>query len=218
MSERLIAIGDIHGCSLALRALIAEIGPGPTDVLITLGDYVDKGDDSKGVLDCLLELERRCQLVPLLGNHDSFMLAAAEGRLSSEAWMGIGGDLSLMSYGPDFHLDSIPQDHVDFLRRCKLWHETDTHFFVHASYEERWSLAQQEETTLLWQSIRSELPGPHCSGKTAVVGHTSQKDGEILDVGHLVCIDTYCHGGAWLTALEVRSGRVWQADQRGELR
>jgi serine/threonine protein phosphatase 1 len=63
-----------------------------------------------------------------------------------------------------------------------------------------------------------KTPGPHESGKTVIVGHTSQKSGEILDLGHLVCIDTYCHGGSWLTALEVTTGQVWQANRNGELR
>ena len=56
------------------------------------------------------------------------------------------------------------------------------------------------------------------SGKTAVVGHTSLKDGEVLDLGHLVCIDTYCWGGGWLTALETTTGQIWQVDREGRLR
>ena len=59
---------------------------------------------------------------------------------------------------------------------------------------------------------------PHVSGKTAVVGHTPQRGGEVLDLGFLKCIDTFCNGGRWLTALDVTSGRVWQANNRGELR
>ena len=56
------------------------------------------------------------------------------------------------------------------------------------------------------------------SGKTAVVGHTSQKTGEVLDVGHLICIDTYCYGGGWLTAFDATDGRYWQVDREGESR
>ena len=54
--------------------------------------------------------------------------------------------------------------------------------------------------------------------KIVIVGHTSQKSGEILDLGHLVCIDTYCHGGGWLTALDVQTEEVWQADLEGNMR
>jgi serine/threonine protein phosphatase 1 len=61
-------------------------------------------------------------------------------------------------------------------------------------------------------------PGPHESGKNAVVGHTSHKDGEELELGHLICIDTYCWGGGWLTALDVASGQIWQVDRDGRTR
>ena len=62
------------------------------------------------------------------------------------------------------------------------------------------------------------LPAPHVSGKTAIVGHTSQKTGEVLDFGYLTCIDTYCYGGGWLTAFDATSGRFWQFDQQGKSR
>ena len=77
---------------------------------------------------------------------------------------------------------------------------------------------EQPALMLRWESLRDTIPGPHVSGKTVIVGHTSQKGGEVLDLGHLVCIDTYCHGGGWLTALDVKTREVWQASQAGEVR
>jgi serine/threonine protein phosphatase 1 len=71
---------------------------------------------------------------------------------------------------------------------------------------------------LRWESLRGAIPGPHCSGKTVIAGHSSQKTGEILDLGYLVCIDTYCYGGGWLTALDVNTEEIWQASSQGELR
>jgi serine/threonine protein phosphatase 1 len=62
------------------------------------------------------------------------------------------------------------------------------------------------------------VPTPHCSGKIAVVGHTPQVSGEILDLGHLVCLDTGCGVGGWLTALDVESGAVWRVDEAGRPR
>ncbi|MEX0819502.1 MAG: metallophosphoesterase, partial [Pirellulaceae bacterium] len=188
MPARTIAIGDIHGCSIAFAALIDAIDLQPDDTLLTLGDYVNKGLDSKGVLDFLLDLELRCRLIPLLGNHDAVMLGAIDGRLSIEQWKAIGGTATLQSYGESERIDDIPATHAEFLRRCRMWYETPTHFFVHAAYDPELPLDQQDEASLLWQGIRDEIPGPHFSGKTAVVGHTSQKNGEILDAGHLVCI------------------------------
>jgi serine/threonine protein phosphatase 1 len=69
-----------------------------------------------------------------------------------------------------------------------------------------------------WESITDITPGPHDSGKIVIVGHTSQKNGEILDLGHVKCIDTCCYGGGWLTALDVHTDEVWQADLQGNMR
>jgi serine/threonine protein phosphatase 1 len=132
--------------------------------------------------------------------------------------LDIGGTATLDSYGPGRDLDLIPDDHYAFLEGCLDFHETDTHIFVHANYFRDIPMCEQEVGMLRWESLRDMTPGPHESGKTVIVGHTSQKTGEILDLGHLVCIDTYCHGGGWLTALEVTAGQVWQANRNGDLR
>ena len=71
---------------------------------------------------------------------------------------------------------------------------------------------------LRWHSLHESLPTRHLNGKIAVVGHTANKNGEILDHGHLICIDTYCYGGGWLTRLDVFSGATWQASRDGKLR
>ncbi|MFH1918619.1 MAG: metallophosphoesterase [Planctomycetota bacterium] len=218
MADRVIAIGDIHGYSAALAALVAAIDPRPEDTVVTLGDYVDRGPDSRGVLDQLIALSERCRLVPLLGNHDEMLLDIVSLRLFLlRGWLSFGGDATLASYGSTNPKD-IPEEHIAFLRNCVLWHESDGHFFVHASYAPRKPLKKQPAELLLWESIRDDPPRPHRSGKVAIVGHTSQKNGEILDLGHLKCIDTCVYGDGWLTALEVNSGQVWQADKDGRMR
>ena len=63
-----------------------------------------------------------------------------------------------------------------------------------------------------------KIPGPHLSGKTVITGHTAQRDGALLDLGYLKCIDTKCYSGGYLTALDVTSGELWQANERGEMR
>jgi serine/threonine protein phosphatase 1 len=75
---RTLAIGDIHGCLRAFDLLLELVQPEPKDLLVTLGDYVDRGPDSKGVLDRLIDLKTRCRHIPLIGNHDLMMLAARE--------------------------------------------------------------------------------------------------------------------------------------------
>jgi serine/threonine protein phosphatase 1 len=218
MRQRTIAIGDIHGCSAALAALIDAVAPRPDDVLVTLGDYINRGPDSRGVLDLLIGLRSRCRLVPLLGNHEEMLLDVRSGKYSLEWLLDIGGTTTLDSYGPGRDLDLIPDDHYAFLEDCLDFHETDNHIFVHANYLPYIAMCEQDVGILRWESLRDTTPGPHESGKTVIVGHTAQKGGEILDLGHLVCIDTFCHGGGWLTALDVDTSEVWQVNLQGARR
>jgi serine/threonine protein phosphatase 1 len=218
MPGRIIAIGDIHGCLTALNALLAGVDPQPHDTLVTLGDYIDRGPDSHGVIERLLVVKQQCCLVPLLGNHDQMLLLICDGmRELMSDWRLFGGDATLASYGGRVP-EGIPPEHLDFLRNCRLFYETDHHFFVHASYQENLPLEEQEPEVLLWYSIKRVLPGPHFSGKTAIVGHSAQKSGEVLDVGYLKCLDTYCYGGGWLTALDVESNQLWQVNSESRPR
>jgi Calcineurin-like phosphoesterase len=216
MPGRTIAIGDIHGCSAALRALVAAIKPTADDTLVALGDYVDRGPDSRGVLDELLALAKRCRLVPLLGNHEIMLLGALTDPYTIEPWKECGGLATLKSYSGK--LANIPEEHWAFIRRCRRYYETATHFFVHANYDADLPLDEQPDYLLFWEHLTFHTPRPHVNGKIAIVGHTSQKTGEILDCGHVICIDTFCHGGGWLTALDVARGTVWQADVQGRMR
>lgn len=216
MSQRTIAIADIHGCSIVLEALIDLVCPHAGDTVITLGEYVDRGVDSKGVLDFLIGLADRCILVPLLGNHDEMMLHARDGRGDFRFWLNCGGDAALDSYGSTTSLELIPAAHFRFLERCLVFFETDDNFFVRANYRPELPLARQDGETLRWLSLRDFTPAPHCSGKLAVMGHTPQP--EVLDIGHLTCIDTGCGTGGWLTAMELPHRRVWQVDEKGRIR
>jgi serine/threonine protein phosphatase 1 len=214
---RAIAIGDIHGCRLALDALLQEIKPQTEDLVVTLGDYVDRGEDSKGVLDRLIELKGECQLVPIRGNHEDMMLEVLEGA-PPHNWLRFGGVDTLESYGFDGDLGVVPEDHRQFLKELVDWHEMEKWFFVHANYEPDLPLGQQEPDVLRWVSLFQMLPRPHMSGKKAVVGHTASRDGEVFDIGHLICLDTHVYGNGWLTAMEMDTGQLWQADRNGKLR
>lgn len=217
MKPRTIAIGDIHGCSAALDAILEAIRPRPQDCVITLGDYINRGPESRGVIVRRIDLSHQCRLVPLLGNHDQMLLNARSG-LHGMTWIGMGGLATLDSYGTGRKLNLIPDDHIKFLKSCLDYYETDTHIFVHANYFPDKPMDEQPGEMMRWGSIRDMPPGPHQSGKTVIVGHTSQKNGEILDLGHVKCIDTYCYGGGWLTALDVQTGEVWQTDLDGKMR
>jgi serine/threonine protein phosphatase 1 len=218
MAGRVIAIGDIHGCALALRSVVDEINPQRDDTLVILGDCVDRGPDSRSVIDQLLALRDRCQLIPILGNHEEMLLNYLDGKPQLDDWLVFGGAATLESYGCTPEALNLPQEHIDFMRSWGDCYESNMHFFVHGSYEARRPLTLQHWGSLRWHSLRTSVPEPHVSGKTAIVGHTSLKDGEIWDLGHLICIDTFCWGGGWLTAFEPATGMVWQADRDGRLR
>jgi serine/threonine protein phosphatase 1 len=218
---RTLAIGDIHGCLRALDAVLEAAAPRPDDLLITLGDYVDRGPDSAGVLDRLIGLHEAGRLVALRGNHDQMFLEAR--RSIDELWLAYGGWQTLASYDlavPEAAnlREEIPARHWQFLEEdCVDWFETDTHFFVHANVYPDLPLAEQPTYVLYWEKLTG--PVAHVSGKVMVCGHTRQRSGLPLNLGTAVCIDTGIYEpDGWLTCLDVGSGRYWQANQLGKKR
>jgi serine/threonine protein phosphatase 1 len=214
---RTLAIGDVHGTSAALDALLAVVRPTPSDCLIFLGDYVDRGPDTRGVLDRLIALGGSHRCVFLRGNHELMMTRARHDRGELRMWLSVGGAKALASYGPFATLADVPAAHWDFLDdRLVDYHETDTHVFAHANLFPDLPLDEQPEEMLFWEFLSA--PIRHESGKTAVCGHSSQKSGEVLDLGDTICIDTFAYGGGWLTCLDVGSLRYWQANLQGQTR
>jgi serine/threonine protein phosphatase 1 len=216
---RHVAVGDVHGCFKALTSLVEFVELRPDDVLVTLGDYVDRGPDSCAVLDWLIALRRRGKLVALRGNHEIMMLASRDSDEAMSTWKQCGGDAALASYSPfgdAGRLVDVPDAHWELLESTLAYHETPTHFFVHANAYPDCPLAEQPDFMLYWEQF--DNPAPHESGKVMVCGHTPQKSGRPRSVGHAICIDTWACGKGWLTALDVATGRYWQANQKGERR
>ncbi len=216
---RTLAVGDIHGCATAFDQLLEAVNLRPEDKLITLGDYVDKGPDSKAVLERLLYLYENHQLVPLKGNHELMMLDAFQGRDDRNVWVTGGGKATLVSYNnqdQEHSLSTIPEHHLHFVgQHCLDWYETDNHIFVHANLDPDLPLHKQSEHDLFWQKIYPRRR--HYSGKIVVCGHTSQKDGCPVNMGHQICIDTWACGQGWLTCLDVDTGKIWQTNQQRQL-
>jgi serine/threonine protein phosphatase 1 len=219
---RTLAIGDIHGCALALHALLDAVRPGPDDQIVALGDYVDRGPDSFGVIEQLLALHRAGRLVALRGNHEDMMLSARAGRDDLRLWLACGGRETLASYSPvgdGGNLLDVPDEHWRFLEDvCVSWHGTPTHIFVHANIYPHVEMEDQPVHMLRWEAIDASNSGPHCSGKVLICGHTQQRSGLPLNLGYAVCIDTWVYGEGWLTCLDVTTGRVWQANRAGRVR
>jgi serine/threonine protein phosphatase 1 len=215
--SRCWAIGDIHGCSRALSTVIQAIDPGKPDHLVFLGDYVNRGPDSQGVLEILLGLQRRCRCTPLLGNHEEIVLMVADREAPYRSLLaaGLGWEQTRQSYGLSSGSVALPAEHLAFLRSCRaLGYETVAHIFSHGYPDPDIELARQSGRCR-WTSL-PVAPRRHCSGKTVICGHTPQESGIPLDLGFLKAIDTIAAG--WLTAIEIETGHAVQANERGESR
>ncbi|MCE9547897.1 MAG: serine/threonine protein phosphatase [Planctomycetia bacterium] len=217
---RTLALGDVHGCYRALTAVVEAAQLTDRDRLVTLGDYVDRGPDSRRVLDWLIARSQRGNLISLTGNHELMMLRARDGDEHLDAWLACGGDVALASYGRPGRpgqLSDVPDAHWNFMEHfCRDWFEDRTHFFVHANALPDMPLSEQPKYMLFWESFNE--PPPHESGKIMVCGHTPQRSGEPKNLGHAVCIDTWVYGQGWLTCLDTATGEYWQANQQGEVR
>jgi serine/threonine protein phosphatase 1 len=199
----LIAIGDIHGCPATLDALLNRIAPGSDDHLVFVGDYIDRGPDSKAVIDRLLALEEEDEDGPactfLRGNHEALMLDylgggedRAQATQALRLWQQNGGQTTLRSYA-DGQTVELPEAHVAFVQRTELYHETPDFFFVHAGLNPqrtiRENVEQEGERTFLW--ARDHLEAPRVAwDKPVVCGHTPQR--QPLDREKLIAIDTGC--------------------------
>lgn len=220
--KRTLAIGDVHGCFAALQALVTVVGVRDEDVLVMLGDYVDRGPNTKDVIEWLIAFDSRHNLFPLRGNHEVMMLNARLHQSDRQRWGLVGGIETLESYaetdGDVADLGDIPDAHWEFLsHRLLPYFETDSHFFVHGSVDSSLPLAQQPDTQLYWGRYSARFT-KHISGKVMVCGHKSQDSGLPATNGHGICIDTAAYKNGWLTCLDVESGHIWQANQAGVTR
>lgn len=230
---RLIAIGDIHGCLHPLRSLLEEkVLPTPDDTLVFLGDYIDRGPHSKGVLDYLIGLQQQgYATVFLRGNHEQTLLDALDAEKNLKKglfskpknplfinWLeGFGGRQTLDSYGlPD--LKNFPKEHEDWLRSLQLYHQADSYYFVHAGFNFAENDILTDTHAMLW--IREfDYDAKKTGGRKVVHGHVPvQLDflKECLSLPHLgfIPLDTGCvykqrPGMAYLSALDVTNGVLY---------
>jgi serine/threonine protein phosphatase 1 len=220
MTGRLFAIGDIHGCARELERLVRALEPADGDTLVFVGDYVDRGADSRAVIDGLLDLARRPGLtaVFLKGNHEDMFLDYIGHRGHwGESWMLNGGPATLRSYGLPPHtpgpdvLAALPPEHVAFLDGLEPWRFVEDWLLVHAGINPERAWEEQEEEDLFW--IREEfILRPHPLPQTVVFGHTPFRQ-VFLNLPYKLGIDTGCVYGGMLTAIELREGRLFQLRQ-----
>ena len=234
---RLIAIGDIHGCrdllARLLDAIDAEIAadrPGDWRI-VTLGDYVDRGPDSRGVIDMLATRRRDPRFITLAGNHDDGFLGFLANEETQALFLAHGGAETAASYGVTLDATSeaslanarhtlaseMPAHHVAFLRSLDVSATFGDFFFCHAGIRPDVALDAQTRHDLTW--IRREfIDHGELHPKLIVHGHTPKPAPEILP--NRVNVDTRAYSTGVLTALvaDGRSKWLWQTQGTEVLR
>jgi len=213
-------IGDIHGCSDEVRYLVDALPVQSRDEIIFLGDYIDRGADSRGVVSYLVKLRdhyfKDNKLVFLKGNHEDMLLSylGLSGK-HGQMFLANGGYATVASYGipaedssPDRLNAAIPPDHVSFFLNLATYHVTEPYLCVHAGVNPVKALAEQTDEELLW--IRHPfLHSSHVLPYTILFGHTPQHS-VLYDLPYKIGLDTGLVYGNMLTCLDTDEKILYQ--------
>jgi serine/threonine protein phosphatase 1 len=197
------AIGDIHGSLQKLRDLMTQCrrhADGAAATFVFLGDYIDRGPDSRGVVEALMDLQARDdnRVVALKGNHEAVALEIIDGETEPEHWLQEGGVATLQSYKVD-HARDLPLEHIAWLRSLPFCYDDGRRFFVHAGVDPERPLGAQRPHDLIW--IREPfLSDARDYGRLIVHGHTPQTTGLPDFRGNRLNLDTGAVYGRALTA------------------
>jgi serine/threonine protein phosphatase 1 len=210
--KRVIGIGDTHGCFDLLKALIVDqIHFNPqNDLLVVLGDMIDRGKDSMKVCLFLMELKEKCpdNVVLLRGNHEDICHAYLTqkendyfySRWYGNLWMENGGQATIKSFGG---LNPARKILIPFIESLELYFETDSHIFVHGGIPRGKNLRTARKEELLWNRSLS-----YEGSKNLIIGHTPQA--EVTRAGNVICIDTGAYSTGVLTGFDILNNRVYQ--------
>lgn len=243
MTQRIFAIGDIHGESQLLGQILSSIVPTltPDDLVVFVGDYIDRGEDSLGVIDQILDLVDRFpgQIVTLKGNHEqlmqqwfvdpnAFWLEAMEGWATIDSYLagesarfrhqlrdGID-DYQLLVETRSRFMEEIPDEHRDFFAKLSLSYVTDNFIFAHGGIDPTKPVSDQSENDLLWtdgRTLLSRWQGP----QTLVVGHkpthklNERYRGQPVLGDHMILLDTGSNRTGVLSAVVLPDRHVIQS-------
>ena len=215
-------VGDIHGCVDELRRLIETLPLARDDRLVFLGDYIDRGPDSSGVVSYLISLQKQrndFELVFLKGNHEDMLLSylGLNGQ-HGDMFLINGGKATLASYGltadrfsaPQALL-AIPAEHLHFFEGLERYYSMDSFLCVHAGIHPQKSLAEQTDEDLFW--IRNAfIFNSHGLPYTVLFGHTPQA-AVLYDLPYKVGLDTGLVYGNMLTCLDVDEKVLYQINR-----
>lgn len=220
---RIYAISDIHGCAHLLEPMLRVIDADlarskPRHAIeVFLGDYIDRGPDSRSTLDVLVKRSRRANTVFLKGNHEALLATTVRNPALLDDWLRVGGAQTLTSYGVSLphptpeqeeriallrqFARALPPEHVQFLRNLRPSFTCGDFFFVHAGIRPGVPLSEQRETDLLW--IREEfLESDERFSKYIVHGHTPVRSAQLLP--NRANIDTGAYATGNLTLMSIQ--------------
>lgn len=224
--KRVFVIGDIHGCADELNVLITHLekkeAVSAQDLIIFVGDYIDRGPNTRGVLDALVKLRKKFpKTVFLAGNHELMMFACLANHLNMgviDNWVKNGGLQTLQSFGvtenvaPELIIrkleDSLSREHKEFFGCFERYVIFEDYCFVHAGVNPLRDLKSQLDQDIFW--IRQEfINNIHYLKKTIIFGHSPFED-VFFNLPYKIGIDTGCVFGNFLSCLELKNKRVLQ--------
>ena len=215
---RQIAISDIHGCARTFQHLVREIIKlDKKDTLYLLGDYINKGPDSKGVIDFIFQLQGEgFQLKCLRGNHEQYLLDALQFSWEEIAFKTRGGEETLMSFNVN-EVHDVPMEYLNFIRSLPYYIELDKHLLVHAGLN--FDLADPFRDDYSMLNIRKmEVDPGRIGGRSIIHGHVPTSYQEIQESLQLnsdhICIDAGCvyhhiHALNHLAALDINTQKLY---------
>lgn len=217
MNKRIFAIGDIHGCFDSLKELVEnKIQLQKRDKLILLGDYIDRGDKGKEVVDYIIELQKKgFDIIPLMGNHETLLLDAFENEKNISKWIQNGGNETLKSFEITSIKDINPK-YLKFFMELKYYYALNDFLFVHAGFNDNAVNPFTDFYSMLWK-CKESYKNPLLTSKTIIHGHNpvsiSKCNDRIQSKLSVINIDTGCvyndkDGFGRLTALECNTGRI----------
>ncbi|HUW07818.1 MAG TPA: metallophosphoesterase family protein [Williamwhitmania sp.] len=196
MNKRLFAIGDIHGCFDSLEELVGnKIQLQKEDNLILLGDYIDRGDKSKEVVDFIMELqEKGFDVIPLIGNHEAMLLDANANENNISKWIQNGGDETLKSFEIS-SLKDIEPKYIKFFKDLSYYYSFEDYLFVHAGFNDNVINPFTDYYSMLWK-CKESYTNPLLANKTIIHGHNpisiSKCEERVLSKLAVINIDTGC--------------------------
>ncbi|HHI87360.1 MAG TPA: serine/threonine protein phosphatase [Candidatus Cloacimonetes bacterium] len=217
--SRLIAVGDIHGQFDMLQELMGKIIPSDKDFFVFIGDYIDRGKKSREVVDYLINFKKEYKSVFLRGNHEDMLLdllGLDEKAIYGSYYEHNGGEFTAVSYGDAGSIVSdlghlMPQEHLDFIQKTKIFFETDRYYFAHGGVMPGVPFDEQKREVLIW--IRYQFINyPTGLDKIVVFGHSPQR--RVLITEDKIGIDTGAGYFKKLSAIDLFTKEIFQVSYR----